>query len=260
MGEATLSHGDLVHRFRVDPNEITWNYRLNTHVDNTYGGRVVQVLSAYIDDLVVQADAGMGGWDYINSLALFCRDFMFRQYETGEPGVFRFPQRNWELKVYLKSIPFADHRDDVKKSYMLRFKVQEDVNGIIAGDTVSAELNKIKDGIGYERNQYNYPVEETGEEELNDGGSAVSGTTVPDAMDASGFNVNKLPGTNQSSALTSRAGGYNGGGRADWTGAQPKDRSRLLQTADYIQGITTLVGQANSFIGTITRIQSNFNR
>jgi len=79
-GIATMYHpgvGSL--RFRANPNEFNWSYTLNKRIDQTYGGRVVQLLGTKIDDFTFKADCGIGRWAYMNKVAKFMRDVMVVQ-------------------------------------------------------------------------------------------------------------------------------------------------------------------------------------
>lgn len=158
MGIASITHQGKTLRFRTNPNSVTWEYNLKTRVEETYGGQVVQVLSANIDNLRVTADAGRGGWPYLESVALFFRDMLYDQREgRGEPGVFRYPNRGWELKVFALNFPFKDSVPDILKEFTLQFKVQEDVTGIVSSSLIESEMAKLSKGIGWERNEYNTP-------------------------------------------------------------------------------------------------------
>lgn len=158
MGIASLTHQGKVLRFRTDPNSITWDYNLKTNIEETYGGQVVQVLSANIDNLRVTADSGNGGWAYLESVALFMRDMLFDQREgLSQPGVFRYPPRGWEMKVFALNFPFKDSVGDVLKPFTMNFKVQEDVSGVVTSSLIEAEMEKYSKGIGWERNEYNTP-------------------------------------------------------------------------------------------------------
>lgn len=161
MGVASITHQGKVLRFRTDPNSVAWEYNLKTNVEETYGGKVVQVLSANIDNLRVTADAGRGGWAYVEQVALFFRDMLFDQREgLGEPGVFRYPPRGWELKVFALNFPFKDSFDDILREFTMTFKVQEDVSGIVTSSLIETEMSKLSKGIGFTRNEYNTPSEE----------------------------------------------------------------------------------------------------
>jgi len=154
---ATLSFGNTVIRFRTNPNQIRWSYRLKTSVTNTYGGRVIQLLSASIDDLVVTADAGGGGWDYMHQVALQFRDLLVYQKNTGQPGVFEYPNRGWKMSVYALNFPFKDANVAVRREFTMNFKVQEDISGVVTTQSLQQEIARLKEGIGWSHNEYNSP-------------------------------------------------------------------------------------------------------
>ena len=158
MGVASISHRGKVLRFRTDPNSVTWEYNLKTNVEETYGGQVIQVLSTNIDNLRITADSGRGGWPYLQYVAEFFRDMLFAQREGhSEPGVFRYPPRGWELKVFALNFPFKDSVDDILKEFTLQFKVQEDVSGVVTSSLIESEMAKLSKGVGWTRNDYNTP-------------------------------------------------------------------------------------------------------
>lgn len=161
MAIASLVHphaGTL--RFRTNPNSIRWAYSLNTATDETYDGRVIQILSANIDELVVSAHAGRGGWPYVQQVALYMRDLLIAQRNTDEPAHFLYPNRGWDFAVYAQGFPLKDSWNEVAREFTMRFKVQEDVSGLASKATVDAELQRIREGIGYTPNEYNMPGHE----------------------------------------------------------------------------------------------------
>lgn len=175
-GIASLSHGSKSLTFRTSPNSVMWSYKLNTSVENTYGGRVVQILSTSMEDLKVVIECGLDGWDYAMKVARFMRDMMVDQRD-GKPGTFIYTTRNWIMKVFAVSIPFQDRITETTREIELNFKIQEDVSGVITKQTVSAELAKLKDGIGFSHNQFN-----TGTGVLNDGTTAPVIYTQPNIV------------------------------------------------------------------------------
>lgn len=184
MGVASLSHQGRVLRFRTDPNSVTWEYNLRTNVEKTYGGQVIQVLSANIDNLRITADAGLGGWAYVEHVAVFFRDMLFNQREgLSEPGIFRYPTRGWELKVFAMNFPFKDSVEDVVREFTMSFKVQEDVSGIVTTSLIESEMAKLSKGVGYTRNEYNTPSQEW-----------VDGEYVPVPLDRSAGTVGGADG------------------------------------------------------------------
>lgn len=153
-GIATLEFGGKILRFRTSPNEVWWSYKLLTHVENTYGGRVVQILGTRIEDLTVTVECGRGGWNYLVQIVNFMRD-MINNQRQGKPGIFTYTTRGWQLKVYAVSVPFQDTVTAITREIELRFKVYEDVSGVQSSMALRSELARLQDGIGYTRNKYN---------------------------------------------------------------------------------------------------------
>lgn len=156
MGLCTI-HGPSTFHFRTDPNSITWQYTLNTHVDRTYGGRVIQLLSANVDSLTVSSDSGAGGRAYQRDAALYFRDFVLWQRDHGNPGTFAYPNNNILLKVYADNFQWNDSLGNVLRNFTMTFRVEEDSNGATVKKIMNAELDKLADGIGYHATKYNTP-------------------------------------------------------------------------------------------------------
>lgn len=156
-GIASLTHMGRTFRFRTNPNQFSWTYTLNKHVDPTYGGRVVQLLSTKIDDFTVEADCGGGRWEYANAIARFLRDVMINQ-RNGIPATFEYTTRGWKLNVFIVSIPFEDAVGEVLRTFSIQMKVQEDVSKVMSRNSLRMELSKLQNGIGFQRNAYNDPT------------------------------------------------------------------------------------------------------
>lgn len=179
MSVATITHGDRVFRFRTDPNSIKWNFTINTKVEETYAGRVVQVLSVKIENLTVTADSGNGGWAYNYEVATFFRDLLVNQ-RGGAPAEFRYPTRNYQLKVYATAMPFKDSWDNVLRDFTMTFKVQEDMTGVMTSESLSKELKTIQEGIGFTKNPYNYQAGPGDSDVGSDGqGAGQEGMLIP---------------------------------------------------------------------------------
>ena len=153
-GIATLEFGGRVLRFRTAPNSVWWSYRLITHVENTYGGRVVQILGARTEDLTITVECGKGGWNYLRQIVNFMRDMISDQRE-GTPGLFTYTSRNWRLKVFALSVPYQDTFTATTREIELRFKVQEDVSGVQTALGLRSELARLADGVGFRKSEYN---------------------------------------------------------------------------------------------------------
>jgi hypothetical protein len=175
-GIASLTHDNKTLTFRTNPNSVTWSYKLNTVVENTAGGRVIQILSTSMEDLRVVIECGMGGWDYAMKVARFMRDMMINQKgKGGTPGTFRYTTRGWDLNVYALNIPFQDRVTETTREIELNFKIQEDVSGVLTKQTISTELSRLRDGIGFTRSAFN-----TGSGVRGDGTEAPVILSAPD--------------------------------------------------------------------------------
>ena len=157
-GIASLYFNGETLRFRTNPNEIWWSYTLNTHVEQTYGGRVVQILGTRIEDLVIKIDCGNGGWEYLTKVVDFLRKMMIQQRKNGgTTAVFNYTTRGWRMKVYALSVPFQDQVTATVRELELRFKVVEDLTGQMTQMALSTELARLQDGMGFHKNQFNDP-------------------------------------------------------------------------------------------------------
>ena len=188
MSTATLSGGPRDFNFRVDPNGISYGYQLNTSSQDTYAGSVVQILGTSITSLTINAEAGRGRSEYLKKVLLYCRDLVKWQKEKEKPVTFRFPSQGLVLDVFLRSFTLQDTANNPSYPYSLLFDVQEDVSGILLKDSLVEELERLKEGVGYD-NESIYVDPEASEnqvEELNygstdgqSGGSGGGTTNVP---------------------------------------------------------------------------------
>lgn len=155
-GIATLSFPGAAYAltFRTNPNEVTWDYELITKVEQTYGGRVVQILGVKMDNLVVKVDCGQGGWPYAMQVVQYMRDMMVTQ-RNGKPGTFTYTTRNWRLNVFAKSVPFFDTVTETVRELELTFNVQEDVAQTNISQSIADALLKLQTGIGWTVSGFN---------------------------------------------------------------------------------------------------------
>ena len=141
----------------VDPNSVTYGYNLRTAETETYGGKVVQILGAEaVSPVVVSAEAGSGGWDELYRVAYFIRGYMGAAEKRHVHFV--FPQKGWDMEGWFLGFPrFFVDLETLSPSYQVPFHVEWE-NGQLAESAISAELQKIQDGIGFDPdNKYRYP-------------------------------------------------------------------------------------------------------
>lgn len=145
-GMCTLSFQGRVFRFRTNPNEIWWSYELLTNVEETYGGRVIQLLGTRLGDLKVKVECGGGGWNYLMEVVLYLRDLLTDQ-RNGNTAQFAYTTRNWVLNVYSMSIPYADEVTATTREIELDFKIQEDVTNVMSQISLDAEIANLTAGV-----------------------------------------------------------------------------------------------------------------
>lgn len=155
-GICTLSHPAVGAplQFRTNPNSITWNYELKTHIDETYGGRVVQILGVKMDNLKVTIDCGQGGWPYAMYVVQWIRDLMVQQ-RNGLAATFVYTTRNWHLKVFADNLPYHDAVGETIRELELSFRIQEDISGVQTSSSLDEAFKLIADGIGFVASSFN---------------------------------------------------------------------------------------------------------
>lgn len=193
MGHATLGYaGGPAATFRVDPEKISWGWQILTNVVETIGGRVIQVLGAYLDDLVIEGSFGQDhstpdgvSWRQaeaflrvITSIMEFQSRDANRQSQMHVPAVFTYPPKGWRFQVYVKDFSDADGGGSVvltpgkfNNRYRLTLFIVQDAsealvvagttNGVLsqkANEAISSYFARVSDGIGWHFGQYNGPV------------------------------------------------------------------------------------------------------
>lgn len=162
MGVATLGFaGGPKLAFRIDPNDISWNFKINTSVVDTLGGRVVQVLGATLSDVTIRGSygenhyAGKGArgsedhpgasWRMAEVFVSKIREMQKHQAEyallstvrrkTAAPAVFHYPPKGWRFACYIKDIADPDggnvtHRTGkFSYEYVITLFVEQDSAG-----------------------------------------------------------------------------------------------------------------------------------
>lgn len=196
-GLCTLTYGGRILRFRTNPNEMYWDYELITKVENTYGGRVIQMLGTRLGDLSIKVDCGLGGWSYLMQVVGFLRDMVSDQRREVTPGTLEYTSRNWKLNVYAVNVPFQDEVTATTREIELRFKIQEDLTGVLSQITMRAEMLRLQEGVvGPGRsphNQYN-DFEQNGQPEIFNpvapGGPGYSPTGIVNLVNSLPFGAN----------------------------------------------------------------------
>jgi hypothetical protein len=232
MGSASLGFaGGPAINFRIDPDSVDWNWKMQTSVTPTIGGRVIQVCGATLSDLTISGSFGQShgdgpdGESWLQAEAFFkkIRDMMEWQSRDATdpgkmqpPGVFTYSPRNWKFAVYVKDLTDPEGGGSVthttgKFSYhysLTLFIVEEMSDALVKAGTshgvlsaakakaIDDYLARINDGIGWHFSQYNgstdYAGKKYSEPKVPDASGNQPGTTTPSTPPASSGNE---PGT-----------------------------------------------------------------
>lgn len=190
QGAATLgfSGGPSI-ALRLNPNAVDWNFTINTSVQETVGGRVVQVLGATPSDLVVQGSLGevrgtnhKVSWEMAEDFLAKFKDIADyqardarRQGAMNPPAIFNFPAKGWRFGVYVKSLTDPSGGSSISLStghfshdYVLTMMIDSDLsgqtqvigksNGVLdrlKDKAIESYITRISDGIGWRFTEYN---------------------------------------------------------------------------------------------------------
>lgn len=157
MSNSFIAYGGKTFVMRLNPNDISWTSSLNIVETPTLGGKVVQVLSASLDNLSISADCGLGGINELTRVANFFRDLILWQRLQKDTAVFFYEPRHFRFSVIGDSFRLNDSTDNVAYPYTLSFRIQEDLSGVATQKTIAKELADIQKGMDYKQTKYNMP-------------------------------------------------------------------------------------------------------
>lgn len=139
--------------FPYNPNSTYWNYDLNRQVIDTYGGRVIQLLSVSTSSMIIEGDAGSR-----RKLLQLYSDFKAlqdSQIDTQDAATLFIPATYAEdgsitQKVWLANLEMSISKNTVQYPYRMTLEVKEvdpTVNTTIKN--LVASFNLLEDGVGF---------------------------------------------------------------------------------------------------------------
>lgn len=148
--------------FDIDPSEASWTYTLNTSATDTYGGRVVQILSCRIDGMsvggyITQRGSKDSQFKNMEEFERKIKAIMLYHEESKKPVKFRFPALDWDGDVFLTG--YSDVSYDPATAavhYTLAMTVDSGFDSIRESAS-SQGLDVIPDGVNWVRNEFNTP-------------------------------------------------------------------------------------------------------
>lgn len=147
-----------------DPDSVAWDYQIKTHVEDTIGGRVVQVIGTRLGDMSVAGS--FRDWEAQDAFYRRVAAWVDRQTATKGRATLRFvytPKR-WDMHVLIKA--FRDGRGNgithdnniiAPRYLMTLFVVQDNVGNITRG-IQDAYIARLVEGVGWKfSTDYNGP-------------------------------------------------------------------------------------------------------
>lgn len=137
------------HHFAFNPDEVKWNISNNTVSRDTIGGRIVQLLSARVEQMTVVGRAGSRG--ELQELSKNLKKIIEYQIKSQAPVFLKVPSRKWNFKCYIQNVSSLGW-DYAATSYPyeLTLLIQEDLTGLTnKGGVEKQALERLAEGIGY---------------------------------------------------------------------------------------------------------------
>ena len=136
-----------------NPNETNWSYQLNEQVMDTYGGRVVQLLSVTTNTMNLSGDAGSRK----NLLQLFSglKQLQMQQISNQSSLVLNIPATFAEngaitQNVYIESVNIGWNPSTVTYPYSVTLEIEDSTSyGNIHENIMSAVLTQVTTALGF---------------------------------------------------------------------------------------------------------------
>lgn len=132
---------------------ISWGYELNTANYPTYGGEVVQILSCFVDDLLLQGTL----MNYREMEVLTTYFLRYLKLAAADPGrrhlerpmVFEYPQRGYKFNIIVTDLPgYRKSRETVAPEWQLSAFVVDEGDDVESLKQLIIDEANIKAQIG----------------------------------------------------------------------------------------------------------------
>lgn len=161
---ATATLGDW--SFALDPSSVSWTFAAKTSSTVTLGGRVVQVLGVDYGDMTISGSFGSGGRVEQQRFFEWAKQASRAQAAAQGNGLrFRFPARQWDFEVQIKSLTDLNARRSVRLNqtnfnpqFNMTFHVIRDLSEITSSAIVNYYIGNLASGVGWKLTAYNGPL------------------------------------------------------------------------------------------------------
>jgi hypothetical protein len=206
MPDLMFTHKSVPGTLVVDTgaNDISWAYNLNTQAFPTYGGEVIQVLSANIDNITITGEVRsyaqmeqIYDW-FLRYMQVATQGYRDEGGYDESPVLMQYPHRGWTMKIKPISLPQMRYgREVIVPEWQLEAAmVQPDIEQLHltldtgVGSLVSGDVDnfkKITGNVGYRiGNPFSDPHGLLTREEANLYYGSVTSSDLPEGMHVQG--------------------------------------------------------------------------
>jgi hypothetical protein len=242
MSDVVFTHPQIGRSLTVNTgaNQIEWGYGLNTQRYPTYGGEVVQILSAYADVLTIQGD--LQDYSKMEEVYKWFLEYMQKASQgvlgvryTEDPVTLSYPERGWILKIQPTALPgFRYATEVVAPSYQIQAYVVEQDNDMAQFTlqtvlTDGFDFNLVNAGMGFDdANPFSDPAAANAQydpvENLNQIGDFYQNLIPSYLKDGTDFTVSSTPFSQP--ANNSSNSGVSKGQKTQQQGKNPKGKGK----------------------------------
>jgi hypothetical protein len=146
---STLTLGSQVITLPYNPNTVIWNYLLNKQTMDTYGGRVVQILSVATQQMNFSGDAGSRPkLLYLYSQLKQMQDSQIQSQSSAQLVIPATFAENGAItqSVYIETINLGIDYTTVTHPYQIVFQIEDNE---VTGQLITSALNQIQNAFNY---------------------------------------------------------------------------------------------------------------
>jgi hypothetical protein len=146
---STLTLGSQVITLPYNPNTVIWNYLLNKQTMDTYGGRVVQILSVATQQMNFSGDAGSRPkLLYLYSQLKKMQDSQIQSQSSAQLVIPATFAENGAItqSVYIETINLGIDYTTVTHPYQIVFQIEDNE---VTGQLITSALNQIQNAFNY---------------------------------------------------------------------------------------------------------------
>lgn len=150
-----FKHRDEELTIHTGVDNVSWGYGLNVQRYPTYGGEVIQILSAYVDDLEVAGT--LATYQDMETAYSFFLKYIQRASTEGtrdeNPMTFIYPHRGWSFKIMVTEAPgYRKARDLTVPNWRIRAHVVDEEGDVDSLSELITSEAQMKLTVGQDEN------------------------------------------------------------------------------------------------------------